>query len=229
MEFQGEFRVPGRPEEVILRFADVERMARCMPGAVVEGRDEEGAWLGGMLVAFGPKKIKFKGKLTAETDPATLSGWIQGRGNADLRAARVGFRVDYTVRADPDAPPERPASIVALRSEAELTGVLADFARTGGVAFANALMEDFSRRAAEEFARDSAAAATPPAAAPQAEEAAAGAPAAASAAPPPPPPAPAQPLQAHRLLWAVVKAKLLALLARLGLGRKASQPRTHRE
>jgi len=221
VEFEGEFRVPGRPEEVILRFADVERMARCMPGAVVEGRDDEGAWLGAMVVAFGPKKIKFKGKLTAETDPASLSGWLQGRGNADLRAARVGFRVDYTVRADPDAPAERPASIVALRSKAELTGVLADFARTGGVAFANALMEDFSRRAAEEFSRDFAATETAPAATPSAEDAP-GAPAPASVAPAPPSPAPAQPLQAHSLLWAVVKAKLLALLARLGLGPKAS-------
>ncbi|MBW8270033.1 SRPBCC family protein [Caldovatus aquaticus] len=219
MEFAGEFRVPGRPEEVILRFADVERMARCMPGAVVEGRDEEGAWLGAMVVAFGPKRIRFKGKLTAETDPATLSGRLQGRGTADLRAARVGFRVDYTVRADPDAPPERPASIVALRSAAELTGVLADFARTGGVAFANALMEEFSRRAAEEFARDLAPA-PPPA------EAAAGASATASAAPaqPVPPPAPAQPLQAHRLLWTVVKAKLRALLAWLGLRPQAPPP-----
>jgi carbon monoxide dehydrogenase subunit G len=218
MEFEGEFRVPGRPEEVILRFADVERMARCMPGAVVEGRDEEGAWLGAMVVAFGPKRIRFKGKLTAQTDPATLSGRLQGRGTADLRAARVGFRVDYTVRADPEAPPERPASIVALRSTAELTGVLADFARTGGIAFASALMEEFSRRAAEEFARDLA---PPPAAG--AADAVAKAPAAAPAAPAPVP-APAQPLQAHRLLWMVIKARLRALLAWLGLRPQAPPP-----
>ena len=42
MHFEGEFSVPGRPDDVIRRFADVQRMARCMPGAVIEGRDEEG-------------------------------------------------------------------------------------------------------------------------------------------------------------------------------------------
>ncbi len=64
MHFEGEFSVPGKPDEVIRRFADVERMARCMPGAVIEGRDEEGNYLGGMLVSFGPKKIRFKGRVS---------------------------------------------------------------------------------------------------------------------------------------------------------------------
>ena len=68
MHFEGEFSVPGKPDDVIRRFADVERMARCMPGAVIEGRDEDGNYLGGMLVAFGPKKIKFHGRVAVETD-----------------------------------------------------------------------------------------------------------------------------------------------------------------
>ena len=53
MHFEGEFRVPGRPEDVIHRFADVERMASCMPGAVLDKQDEDGAWHGGLLVTFG--------------------------------------------------------------------------------------------------------------------------------------------------------------------------------
>ena len=80
MHFEGEFSVPGNPPDVIQRFADVERMSRCMPGAVIEGRDDEGNYLGGMLVSFGPKKIKFKGRVSAETDPAALTGSIRGRG-----------------------------------------------------------------------------------------------------------------------------------------------------
>jgi len=68
MHFEGEFSVPGTPDDVIRRFADVERMVRCMPGAVIEGRDAEGNYLGGMLVAFGPKKIRFRGRVAVETD-----------------------------------------------------------------------------------------------------------------------------------------------------------------
>src|SRR5579859_6550384 len=194
MHFEGEFSVPGKPADVIQRFADVERMTRCMPGAVIDGRDEEGNYLGGMLVSFGPKKIKFKGRVTVENDPASLTGSLQGRGAADMRAARIAVRIDYALRDDPE---KAGATLVKLTSDAELGGVLADFARTGGVPFANALMQDFSRRVAEEFANE--------APAPAAETAEAR----------------TEPVQlaAHGLLWQVIKVKLLEFARWLGLAR----------
>ena len=103
MHFDGEFSVPGNPDDVIHRFADVERMTRCMPGAVIEGRDEEGNYLGGMLVAFGPKKIKFRGQVSVETDFAAHTGSLRGRGAADMRAARIEVRISYALRDDPAA------------------------------------------------------------------------------------------------------------------------------
>ncbi len=189
MRFEGEFSVPGRPDEVIRRFADVERMARCMPGAVIEGRDEDGNYLGNMLVSFGPKKIRFKGRVSAETDFVNHTGSLRGRGAADMRAARIEVRIGYALRDDLAKPG---ATMVKLTSDAELGGVLADFARTGGIPFANALMADFSRRVAQEFATD----------APQQ---------AASAVP--------VPLAAHRLLWQVIKARLARFARWLGFAR----------
>jgi carbon monoxide dehydrogenase subunit G len=189
MHFEGEFSVSGTPDEVIRRFADVERMARCMPGAVIEGRDEDGNYLGAMLVSFGPKKLRFKGRVAVETDLAAHTGSLHGRGAADMRAARIGVRINYALRDDPSA---SRSTLVKLTSDAELGGVLADFARTGGVPFANALMQDFSRRVAEEFATE----------APRQE-------------------APAQPvpLAAHRLFWQVIKARLAQFARWLGLAR----------
>ena len=58
MHFEGEFRVPGKAVDVLDRFADVPRMARCMPGAVLEPQAGDGSWPGAMVVSFGPKKIK---------------------------------------------------------------------------------------------------------------------------------------------------------------------------
>jgi uncharacterized protein len=190
MHFEGEFSVPGKPDDVIRRFADVERMARCMPGAVIEGRDEQGNYLGGMLVAFGPKKIKFKGRVAVDTDMAAHTGSLHGRGAADMRAARIGVRINYALRDDPTA---SGSTLVKLTSDAELGGVLADFARTGGVPFANALMQDFSKRVAEEFATE----------APTREVA--------SSQP--------VPLAAHGLLWQVIKAKLAQFARWLGFAR----------
>jgi carbon monoxide dehydrogenase subunit G len=190
MHFEGEFSVPGKPDDVIRRFADVERMARCLPGAVIDGRDEQGNYLGGMLVAFGPKKIKFKGRVAVDTDMAAYTGSLHGRGAADMRAARIGVRINYALRDDPAA---SGSTLVKLTSDAELGGVLADFARTGGVPFANALMQDFSKRVAEEFATEA-----PSREAPSSQPA---------------------PLAAHGLLWQVIKAKLAQFARWLGFAR----------
>ena len=123
-----------------------------MPGAVLEPQAEDGSWPGAMVVSFGPKKINFKGRVTPSFDLDACTGTLQGRGSADMRAARIGVKVAFTLRPDPAAP--QPMTIVDIVSDAELGGVLADFAKTGGVAVANVIMADFARRATEEFAQD---------------------------------------------------------------------------
>lgn len=151
MQFEGAFRVPGKPEDVIVKFTNVERMARCMPGASIEGRDEEGNYLGAMMVAFGPKRIKFRGKVSCQFDVANCSGTLRGRGAADLRAARIEVRTSFKVSADTESQGKTPYSIVSLTSEVDLQGVLADFARTGGATLGNVLMEDFAKNLAAEL------------------------------------------------------------------------------
>lgn len=209
MHFEGEFRVPGLAGDVLDRFADVPRMAKCMPGAVLEPQAGDGSWPGAMVVSFGPKKINFKGKATCVFDRETLTGSVVGRGTADMRAARIGVKVAFALSDVPgSAPPETSVKIV---SDAELGGVLADFAKTGGVAVANVIMADFARRAAAEFARDDA----PPAVLASVETV----PSAAPPLPPAPVPEAAAPLQAGSLLWVVVKAYLAKFLRAAGLGR----------
>src|SRR3974390_887040 len=152
MHFEGEFTVPGKADDVMRRFANVPRMARCMPGAVLEPQAEDGSWPGAMVVSFGPKKITFKGRVSGAFDFESHSGELHGRGTADMRAARIGVKLRFALHNAPDA--ASPSTVVKIVSDAELGGVLADFARTGGVALANVIMADFARRAAEEFAKD---------------------------------------------------------------------------
>ena len=206
MHFEGEFRVPGTPDEVIRRFADVPRMARCMPGAVLEAQAADGSWPGAMVVSFGPKKVNFKGRAACAFDLEAHTGEVHGRGSADMRAARIGVKVGFALHADPDA--ATPTSVVKIVSDAELGGVLADFARTGGVPVANAIMADFARRAAEEFAKDTQAkpALPPEAATPDRTDRVSQVQS-----------QPAVPLAAHSLLWAVVKAQFARLARWFGL------------
>jgi hypothetical protein len=193
MHFEGSFSVPGKAEDVIRRFADVPRMARCMPGAVLEPQAEDGSWPGAMVVSFGPKKVNFKGRVATAFDFDALSGSLHGRGAADMRAARIGVKVGFTLRDDQAA--AVPTTVVGIVSDAELGGVLADFARTGGVAVANAIMADFARRAAEEFAADDA---VQPTLMPRTETV---------------------PLAAHGLVWVIVKDWLVRIGRWLGVAR----------
>jgi carbon monoxide dehydrogenase subunit G len=198
MHFEGSFRVPGKPEDVIHRFADVPRMARCMPGAVLEPQAEDGSWPGAMVVSFGPKKINFKGRVTTAFDFPALTGSLHGRGAADMRAVRIGVKVNFNLQNDPSA--SVPTTVVDIVSDAELGGVLADFARTGGVAVANIIMADFARRAAEEFAEDEA-----PAETASTDETN--------------PRSKPVPLAAHSLLWAVIKVQFIRVGKWLGIVR----------
>ena len=218
MHFEGEFRVPGKAGDVLDRFADVPRMAKCMPGAVLEPQAGDGSWPGAMVVSFGPKKINFKGKATCVFDHEALTGSVAGRGTADMRAARIGVKVAFALSDVPGAVP--PETSVKIVSDAELGGVLADFAKTGGIAVANVIMADFARRAAAEFARDDAPPEVPVAVERTSAETA---PSTTQAAAPPPRPVPVQeaaaPLQAGSLLWVVVKAYLAKFLRAVGMGR----------
>jgi len=219
MRFEGEFRVPGQPRAVLERFAEVERMVKCMPGASIDGRDDEGHYLGGMLVAFGPKKIKFKGKVTASVDLESLTGKLHVRGAADMRAgARAEVNVVYTVRDDASA--SKPTSIVALTSDAELGGVLADFGSTGGIAVTQALMDVFAQRCAEEFSKEasvptSEGGSQPSTAATSTNTAGQGS--AATAASSPAPEQANEALSANALLWSIIQTKFKQFKKWLGL------------
>jgi len=208
MHFEGEFRVPGKPADVIRRFSDVPRMASCMPGAVLEPQAEDGSWPGAMVVTFGPKKINFKGRASAEFDLENCTGSLEGRGAADLRAARIGVKVGFSLHEDPAG------TLVKIVSDAQLGGVLADFAKAGGVAVANVIMADFARRCAVEFAKDE----VPVAAVPEPEAVAGDAPVPVQPEPMRQVPAPV-PLAAHSLLWAVIKAQFVRVGQWLGLVR----------
>jgi carbon monoxide dehydrogenase subunit G len=154
IQFQDSFEVALPPVQVMQRFADVERIAEYVPGVAMEGRDDEGNYLASMIVAFGPKRIKFHGKLRCQFDFASHSGVITGGGSAG-RSASVAVRTDFTVREAPFAKDGMQASIVEIRSTADLQGTLAQFAMAGGASLAKQLMLDFSQSLAAQLATES--------------------------------------------------------------------------
>lgn len=143
MQFENSFEVAGAPLQVIPVFEDLPLLASFLPGASIGERNEDGSYPGTLLVSFGPKKLSFKGKLKNRVDCEQLSGELVGQASADIRGAKM--LVTMTYRLSPVAAGTR----VDLVSDAELTGMLAEFARTGGVVLTQALLEEFSKRFSE--------------------------------------------------------------------------------
>jgi hypothetical protein len=163
--------------------------------------------------------------VTASVDLESLTGKLHVRGAADMRAgARAEVNVVYTVRDD--ASSSTPTSIVALTSEAELGGVLADFGSTGGIAVTQALMDVFAQRCAEEFSKEASVLTSgddpqPNTTATVSESStsakAAGPESAATAAARPAPEPTNEALSANALLWSIFRTKFKQFKQWLGL------------
>lgn len=155
MRFETQFRVPGAPADVIRRFADVPAMAGFLPGASVGAANADGSFPATLVVSFGPKRIAFKGTITNQIDMAANAGVLRGTASADMRSARMAVTMSYALSEDASA--QGIGTRVSIVSDAELTGVLAEFAKTGGVPVTEALLAEFARRFAAAYE-------TPPAA-----------------------------------------------------------------
>jgi len=145
MHFENEFDIAATPLQVLEVFRDPRRVAAFLAGAEVGDPDAEGRYPALLTVSFGPKRIGFKGSLTHECDSETMKGWVLGRASADLRGAKMSVELAYQLS------PRAEGTHVVLLSDAELTGMLAEFARTGGVFVARALIDDFAIRLGDHF------------------------------------------------------------------------------
>lgn len=151
MHFEHRFVVSGRPQDVLEQFADAPLTASMFPGATVEPAGEDGVHPATLVVSFGPKRIAFKGQLTNRVNRTALVGTIVGQANTDVRGARMTVTMHYALaptspHLPEDSPPASGDTEVRITSDAQLSGVLAEFAKSGGVIVAEALIAEFSRR-----------------------------------------------------------------------------------
>ena len=150
MQFENEFDVAAGPSQVIAKMDDMPLMAGFLPGASVGPVNPDGSYPGTLVVSFGPKRIAFKGTVTHRVDRANLSGVLSGNASADVRGAKMAVTMGYRLVECAGACGQ-PATRVKFVSQAQLTGVLAEFAKTGGVVLTNAILAEFARRFSAQF------------------------------------------------------------------------------
>lgn len=145
--FNDQFEVPADPDAVMQRFMDVNAIAGCVPGVTLDGQDEQGNYLGTMTVAFGPKRLKFQGRMKCEFDAAARTGVLSGGGAAAGRSAQVQMNTRFSV-----VPAGVGRSRVEIASRTDMHGVLAQFATAGGAAVAKQLMDEFANNLSQALA-----------------------------------------------------------------------------
>ena len=141
MKLEQSFEVAAPLERVWKTLVDVERVAPCLPGAAIIGRNEDGSYNGTFTIKIGPTTASYTGKLEMEQiDEASHSATLQAQGT-DKRG-QGGAKATIVSKLSSG---EGGATHVAVDTDYHITGRLARFGRGG-------MIEDISERLLREFA-----------------------------------------------------------------------------
>ena len=127
MKLEQSFEVAAPLERVWEALIDVERVAPCLPGASVTGRNEDGSYTGEFKVKVGPTSAAYTGKLNmesvdAEAHRATMqASGTDRRGQGGAKATIVSSVAAVGERPDPGR----------VSTDYHITGRLARLAAAG--------------------------------------------------------------------------------------------------
>jgi len=136
------FRVPFAREQVWRFFADLDQVARCMPGARLTRPAVENRAEGEVNVKLGPIVSVFGGVLEVARDEAQFSGVVRGAGRDAKSGSNARAIIGYRVQPEGNA-----ASRVDISVKFLLSGALAQFGRSG-------LVKDVANHLTAVFARN---------------------------------------------------------------------------
>ena len=206
MQIEQSFTLPFARATVWPAFADVPMLVSCMPGAALQGEPrvaDGGADIDLIFtVKLGPITGAFLGNGAVRRDDAGFAGRFTGSGADRKSGSRVKGEAKFAVTETSAA-----ETRVVVNVDYSLTGSLAQFSRGAIVKeLATALTRDFADNLRQGIAASQAEAAAI-AGGPESSPTVAGT----SAAPSPPPPAQSiqsAPLNAGRLFWRVLWARI---------------------
>jgi carbon monoxide dehydrogenase subunit G len=138
MILENEVAVPASPEKVFALINDVERVAGCLPGAAIEGRDGD-AYRGRVTVKVGPITAAYAGVVRfLETDEARRHVRLQARGADTRGSGDAEAEVIVTVADAPDG------SVLRLRTDLLIRGKIAQFGKGAISTVSDKLLQQFA-------------------------------------------------------------------------------------
>ncbi len=81
MLIENEFDVAATPAEVYALMLDPERVATCIAGAEITGKNDDGSYDAQVTVKLGPVKMTYKGTIAiVESDPEARTASMLAKG-----------------------------------------------------------------------------------------------------------------------------------------------------
>jgi carbon-monoxide dehydrogenase small subunit len=121
--------VPVHPHRLWQILQDIDTVAKCLPGAVIEAVNPDGSVVGVLKVAIGPISARFRGKAWVSYDVASRSGEVRGSGGDGLSRSRTDGAIRFTARSDAGQ-----GSFLDVAIVYKISGPLAQFGRPAVVA-----------------------------------------------------------------------------------------------
>jgi carbon-monoxide dehydrogenase small subunit len=135
------FTVAHAADETWAALADIETVARCMPGASLDEHSADGRLAGRVTVKIGPIATNFIGTGQVVRDAIARRGVLYGSGRDRLSGTTVRAEASYAVTGESDTQARVDVTVRAL-----LAGALAQFSRSS-------IVQDLVARITEEFSR----------------------------------------------------------------------------
>ncbi|MFD9031083.1 SRPBCC family protein [Streptomyces sp. NPDC059567] len=146
MQLDHSFTVPADPDDAWKLFQDLDRVAPCMPGAVLDTHDGD-SFTGRVKVKVGAVQMSYRGEGTVTRDPAARSMLLDLSGSETRGAGTASATVTATLTLDPAG------TLVRVRTDLDITGRPAQFGRGIMTEVGDRIVQQFAARL-EELLRD---------------------------------------------------------------------------
>jgi carbon monoxide dehydrogenase subunit G len=141
VKLEQSFEVDAPLDVVWKALIDVERVAPCLPGAEVHGRNDDGSYDGSFAVKLGPATASYRGTLHMEdVDDDAHTATMRANGSDKRGQGGAKATIVSSVR-----PNDAGGTTVDVFTDYSITGRLARFGRGG-------MIQDVSERLLREFA-----------------------------------------------------------------------------
>jgi carbon monoxide dehydrogenase subunit G len=141
MKLEQSFEVAAPLDRVWTALIDVERVAPCLPGAEVTGRNDDGSYSGTFRVKIGPTAAAYAGKLEmSEVDQGAHTATMQAAGTDRRGQGGAKATIISSVKEGSGG-----VTVVEVVTDYSITGRLARFGRGG-------MIEEIGNRLLIEFA-----------------------------------------------------------------------------